>query len=371
MRIGFDAKRAFNNPTGLGNYSRTLIRQLSQLYPEHQYFLFTPSLIQKFELFPPPNVKVILPDNPVHRFFSSFWRSVSMGKTILNNKIDIYHGLSNELPANINKSGAKSVVTIHDLIFLRYPGLYKRIDRLVYKRKFLSASLQAERIVAVSQQTRSDLISFFNIDPEKIEVVYQGCNPAFYEKVSEERKIQIRNKYKLPENFILYVGTIEERKNLLFLIRAVHEHKIKLPLVVFGRKTPYMEKINTYIDRRHVKNIYFHEYASQTDLPPIYQMSDIFVYPSSFEGFGIPVLEAINSGIPVIAAKGSCLEETGGKSSIYVDPFNPAEVASAINRVLHDKDLRQQMIDDGYEHALNFREKKTAARLMEVYQKLL
>ena len=371
MRIGFDAKRAFHNHTGLGNYSRTVIRQLTRIYPGNQYYLFTPRTTKKFEAFPPDNVFVIEPHNTFDRFFSSYWRSYRMGKDISSQKIDLFHGLSNELPRNIRKSHVKSVVTIHDLIFLRYPHLYKKIDRAFYQNKFLSASRMADKIIAISEQTRTDLITFFNTDPEKIEVVYQGCNPVFYEKASAEKKNHVREIYNLPENYILYVGTIEERKNLLQLIKARHEYNIDIPLVVIGRPTSYMKMIKEYIAEKRITDVHFLEHISQSDLPPVYQMSSVFVYPSSFEGFGIPILEALNSGVPVIAATGSCLEETGGSHSIYFNPQNPEEIANALIKVLSEKELRETMIVEGNKYAQNFREENTAGKLMELYEKLI
>jgi glycosyltransferase involved in cell wall biosynthesis len=261
-------------------------------------------------------------------------------------------------------------VTIHDLIFLRYPHLYKRIDRAFYKNKFLASTRMADKIIAISKQTRSDLITFFHTDPDKIEVIYQGCNPAFYEKASEQKKKQVRETYNLPQNYILYVGTIEERKNLLQLIKARHENSIDIPLVVIGKSTPYAKKIMEYIVEKHIPDVYFLEQVIHSDLPPIYQLSSVFVYPSSFEGFGIPVLEALNSGIPVIAATGSCLEETGGNHSIYVNPENSKEIGNALTKVLSSNELRESMVTEGYKYAMNFRQENTLGKLMELYEKL-
>jgi hypothetical protein len=137
MKIGFDAKRAFHNYTGLGNYSRTIVRNISRIYPGHTYFLFTPEITNKFDSFPPAGMPVIEPEKGLDRMMRSYWRSFRMGTDIYKHKIDIFHGLSNELPRNIKRSRAKSVVTIHDLIFLRFPQFYTRIDRLFIKIKFL------------------------------------------------------------------------------------------------------------------------------------------------------------------------------------------------------------------------------------------
>jgi len=294
-----------------------------------------------------------------------------MGKDIERNKIQIFHGLSNELPLDIKRSQAKSIVTIHDLIFLRYPNLYKRADRVIYHRKFKQSCINSDAIVAISEQTRKDVIQFFDIKAEKIHVIYQGCNSIYYRDAAENEKSLVRREYSLPEKYMLYVGTIEERKNLLQLIKAKKEQNITLPLVVVGRPTPYYEKVDEYIRQHNVKDILFLKNIKQNDLPVIYQMSELFVYPSSFEGFGIPILEALNSGVPVITGKGSCLPEAGGPNSIYVDPLNPSEIADAINRVMNNPDLKKNMIEEGKKHALLFREERTATEIMKLYQRLL
>jgi glycosyltransferase involved in cell wall biosynthesis len=371
MRIGFDAKRAFFNQSGLGNYSRTLISQLCMHFPENEYFLFSPKKNSGLANFPPENTNVVLPSGFPLNQFPSLWRSAFMGRDIAKKNIQIFHGLSNELPLDIVKSKARSVVTIHDLIFLRYPNLYKKADREIYKSKFKRSCMQADAIVAISEQTKSDIIQFFGINQEKIHVIYQGCNPLYYEKAEETLKSSIRRKHSLPDKFMLYVGTIEERKNLLQLVKAKHENSISLPLVVVGRATPYLDIIREYITGNQVQNIFFLSNVTQVDLPSIYQMAEVFVYPSSFEGFGIPVLEALNSGTPVITGNGSSLPEAGGPASIYLNPLQSIEIADSINRILNTPTLKNKMIEDGYKHALLFREERTTNEMMKLYQKLL
>lgn len=293
-----------------------------------------------------------------------------MGKDIRNHKIQLFHGLSNELPLDIQKSNARSVVTIHDLIFLRYPNLYKRADRVIYKSKFERSCKLADAIVAISEQTKTDIIQFFNLPPEKIHVIYQGCNPLYYSGADEEIKNIVRIKHSLPEKYMLYVGTIEERKNLLQLVQAKNENKILLPLVVIGRTTPYFEKVREYISKHNIQDIIFLKNLDQEELPAIYQMAELFVYPSSFEGFGIPVLEALNSGVPVITGTGSCMPETGGPHSIYVNPLKPGEIADSIKLVLNNPELKNKMIEEGKKHALLFREERTTGEMMKLYRKL-
>jgi glycosyltransferase involved in cell wall biosynthesis len=371
MKIGFDAKRAFFNQSGLGNYSRTLIQQMSILFPENEYFLFSPKDSSVSSVFPPLNTQIIKPSLYLHKQFPSIWRSAFMGKDIRKFRIQLFHGLSNELPIDIQKSKARSVVTIHDLIFLRYPNLYKKADRAIYKSKFERSCKLADAIVAISEQTKTDIIQFFNIPPDKIHVIYQGCSPLYYSVANEDMKNVIRTKHSLPEKYMLYVGTIEERKNLLQLIKAKNENKISLPLVVIGRNTPYFEQVRDYITKHNIQDIIFLKNIDPEELPAIYQMAELFIYPSSFEGFGIPVLEALNSGVPVITGIGSCLPETGGPHSIYVNPLQAGEIADSIKRVLNNPELKKKMVEEGKKHALLFREERTTGEIMKLYQKLM
>lgn len=372
MRIGFDAKRAFLNASGLGNYSRNMIGCLMKEYPGNDYFLFTPRSSQQFESFKNKNAKTILPQTSFHKTFSSYWRTYGLNRELRKYNLDLFHGLSNEIPYNIQKSSVKSVVTIHDLIFLRFPNLYKRIDRKIYEKKFRYACRNANKIIAISEQTRKDIIDFFEIGEQKIEVVYQSCNPVFYQKAGPEEKDKIREKFNLPAEFILSVGTIEERKNTLQIIRALHDHHIDIPLVLAGRYTRYADKIKTYIRKNHMEKqvVLLHE-VDTAELPALYLMSNLFVYPSIFEGFGIPILEALNSGTPVISSREGCFSEAGGPYSLYVSPNDSEELGEAIHRILTDKELKNKMIKKGYEYALNFREEKIAGDLMKVYRQVL
>lgn len=372
MRIGFDAKRAFFNRSGLGNYSRNMIGYLTNLYPGHEYFLFTPKANNSFTFEKDTTAQIIFPKNKFLKAFPSYWRTYALTNELQKFHIDIYHGLSNEIPKNIHKTPVKTVVTIHDLIFLRFPELYKPIDRLIYKKKFRYACQHADKIIAISEQTKEDIIKFFDIDKDTITVVYQGCNPIFYSPVSIEKKEKIRRQFNLPEHFILSVGTLEERKNTLNILKALHKHNIEIPLVLAGKFTPYVNKIKDYMQRHQIqRRVILLDDIDPETLPALYQMSEIFVYPSIFEGFGIPIIEALNSGTPVITTKDGCFKEAGGPDSIYVDTNNIDALAEAIKNVLTNRGLKEKMIEKGYQYALNFREEKITHDLMEVYMQVL
>ncbi|MBM3440663.1 MAG: glycosyltransferase family 4 protein, partial [Bacteroidetes bacterium] len=340
MVIGFDAKRAFHNRTGLGHYSRTLLRDLSRFYPEQRYLLFNPKPSSLFDLSPFPSLQERLPETTFDRLLPALWRSSRIIGTLKEESVQLYHGLSHELPQGIERGRTKTVVTMHDLIHERYPEQYPWLDRKIYTRKFQYACDVADTIIAISEQTKNDLIDFYMVPAEKIKVCYQSCNPAFAEKVSEAEKARVRKIYDLPDRFFLYVGSVIERKNLLSICKAMDllRDEIDIPLVVIGEGKKYLQQVKAYVEKVGLSNrIIFlsaHPAARQisfqnaSDFPAIYQLATAMIYPSMFEGFGIPVLEALWSGLPVITSNISSLPEAGGDAALYVNPAHPEEIAA-------------------------------------------
>lgn len=371
MRIGFDAKRAFFNHSGLGNYSRDTIRSLHRDFPGEEYFLYTPSLRSSIPFISSsPNVQQCTPTLSFGKIGNGCWRSFRLGKRLRRDKINVFHGLSNELPYDLDRRTTRSVVTIHDLIFVRHPEWYKPIDRMIYRKKFSFSSRVADRIVTVSQQTKNDLVQFFGIDGGKIEVIYQGCNDAFKVLLTPEQKLEVSRKWMLPEEYFLYVGTVEERKNLLSIIKAMRQKNITMPLVVVGRHTDYARQVKAYIEKHSLRHIIFLKEVPVIDLPGIYQMATVFIYPSFFEGFGIPILEALYSKVPVITSSGGCFNEVGGESTIYIDPVNINELGEALINLLNDSSLREAMKASGYQHAQQYSGEISARQLMTLYKNL-
>ncbi|OSY89353.1 glycosyl transferase family 1 [Tenacibaculum holothuriorum] len=370
MNIGFDAKRAFHNTTGLGNYSRDLIRILSDFYPDNQYFLYNPKPKTVKRLSLESNMQEILPDKIIWKKLSSYWRQKPIVSQLKKDNLTIFHGLSGELPIKINKAEIKTVVTIHDLIFVRYPELYSFFDRKIHFKKFKHAAKVADKVIAISEQTKRDIIEFLEIKPSKIEVVYQGCHNEFkVEKTVEEKQVVLQ-KYNLPKEFVLYVGTIERRKNALSLIKAMKN--VDVPLVLVGRKTKdYQQEIDAYINEHKLQSkVIFLEKLTLFELSVLYQQTKLFVYPSIFEGFGIPIIEALFSKTPVITSTGSCFSEAGGKHSIYVEPYNVEELNQQIVKVLSDAGLQNRMQEKGLEYAQQFTDENVAKNVFNVYKSL-
>ncbi|MEG1649209.1 MAG: glycosyltransferase family 1 protein [Rikenellaceae bacterium] len=372
IKIGFDAKRIFRNLSGLGNYSRSTVELLAKYHPENEYSLFTAFDENKVEFAIPKGFKVVNPTGIIADVVPSVWRSCNMAHDIRRSRIDIFHGLSNELPFDIRVGGAKSVVTMHDLIFLRYPNLYGKLDRMLYEFKYRKSCNNADMIIAISNQTKNDLIDFWNIQPERIQVIYQGCNSLYYEKASTEVKERVKERYNLPDQYILSVGTIEERKNLMLTLHAIGEGNIDMPLVACGRWTPYVEKLQEYVAHKGLENkVHFIHDCSLEELPAIYQMATVSVYVSLFEGFGIPILESMNCGTPVITSRGGVFNETGGKAALYVGQYDLEDMIELLKRVISDSAWREELIQNGYKHAANFTDDKIADNLMALYEKMM
>lgn len=374
MNIGFDAKRFFLNHTGLGNYSRDLVRGILQEEKENEYFLYTTSgeIDLKTKFLKDHKNAIIVRPSGLYKKMKSYWRSVRLEKQLMKDGVEVFHGLSHEIPKKNKLSKIKYVVTIHDLIFLRYPENYNRIDRRIYKKKVEYACKTADKIIAISEQTKRDLMEFLKVPEAKIEVIYQTCAPSFAHQSDYRYRDLVSKRYNLPENYILYVGTIEKRKNLAMLVEAIGKSNTKLPLVAVGKQTDYtkevLEKIEEYDLGGQVALL---QNVSFLDLPSIYQSANLFVYPSHFEGFGIPILEALYSKTPVIAATGSCLEEAGGPNSIYVNPSDSSELARQIDRVIENGELQLEMKEKGYEYAKKFTSEKQAKEVLGVYEGLV
>ncbi len=364
-KIGFDAKRYFFNQTGLGNYSRTLINSLGQYFPENEYVLYTP----KKPSFSPqiPEYEIIRPKGWTKNV-PAFWRSFLLGKQAEKDKLQVYHGLSQELPFDIAHTKARKIVTVHDLLYLRYPQAYSFFDRKMHIAKLEFACKHADTIIAISEQTKKDILAHGKVNEAKIKVIYQPSNPLFQQAIfSLQEKENILQKYHLIFPFVLYVGAITYRKNVISFVKSFPFLPKDLHIVLVGKgdklaEIQHFAAKNGFENRLHIlSNI------PTEDLPFLYQSAAAFVYPSLFEGFGLPILEAQHSGTPVIVGNNGCFPETAGEGAIYVNQQDPAEIAAAIRKVVDDSAYRQEMIAKGRENALSFSAEKQATQVLGLY----
>tara|TARA_B110000037_G_C17118906_1_gene504957 strand:+ start:2327 stop:3427 length:1101 start_codon:yes stop_codon:yes gene_type:complete len=364
MRIGIDAKRIFLNKTGLGAYGRNLVNGLNQLQNDNEYFLYTPKKTYSFDF---NSLNNNISSRESNAWFKIFWRSFSIKNDLKKDNIELYHAISNELPIKLN-SKIKNIVDIHDLLFIRFPQFYSFFDRSIFKIKTKYACKKADKIIATSEATKTDIVKYYKINPEKIKVVYQSCDASFFKQATSiERKI-VREKYNLPKDFLLCVGTIQERKNQIQILEALLQTKNKLPLVLVGSGGKYKEKVIEFAKQNNLTLIIPDRFVSNEDLPSIYQMSKIFVFPGFYEGFGIPVLEAMASRTQVITSINTSMAEIATNTKNLVNPLSVTDLADKINLFLENND--EELIEENFQRALNFTSIKFAERVLKVYDEV-
>ena len=369
--IGFDAKRIVRNGTGLGSYGRTLVNDLAA-DDSLQLRLYAPDKGRddlRNQIVSRPNVAFCYPSRSSFLLPpSSLWRIRGIVRDLLRDGVQVYHGLSGELPVGIRKSGIRSIVTIHDLIFLRHPEFYHWLDTKIYAWKFRQTVREADHIIAISECTKRDIIEFGGVDESKISVIYQSFSPRFSAQVAPEILESVRQRYQLPNRYILNVGTIEARKNILLVVKALRHLPEEISLVVVGRRTKYADKVLEYAKNHDLSHrIKMFHGVPDDDLPAFYAQAETFVYPSIYEGFGIPIIEAISCGLPVVACTGSCLEEAGGPDSLYVAPNDEKAMADAIRQTLKGAENREERIRRSRDYIRRFEGRDVARQVAELY----
>lgn len=365
MKIGFDAKRLYNNFTGLGNHSRTTIDILTEYYPENEYLLYTPKIkndpvVGKY--INKEHCQTFLPEGMMK---GSLWRTFKLGRTAESDGAELFHGLSNELPMDLH---IPSVVTIHDVAFRTFKDMYHWHDRQIYDLKWRYACKHADRIIAISECTKRDIIKFYGIDESKIDVVYQPVNPLYYQLETTKPNFAEQ------EPYMLYVGSINSRKNLLGIVKAINllPKDLQIPLVVVGNGREYKVQVEKYIAENNLGDlVQFHAPVNnQQDLCKLYQGATIFVYPSFYEGFGLPVVEAMLSGCPVVTSNVSSLPEAGGPYSLKANPESAEDIAAQMQKLLESETLRQEIGKKSYDYAMQtFHPGTLAKQLVGVYRK--
>ena len=363
-----DAKRMVRNATGLGNYGRTLVNDLAAAGGGWQYRLYTPDdghIDLRSKVLPSASITWCTCHLPF-ALQRSLWR---IGKGIIRDMqrdgVQLYHGLTGELPRGLQQSGIKGVVTIPDLIFLRHPEYYHWLDAKLYAWKFRYTCQEADHIIAISERTKQDVIEFGGVSADKIDVIYQSCAPTYSQPLDEATLRQVQAKYHLPPRFILNVGTIEERKNLLLAVSALAGLPTDIHLVAVGRQTDYVKQLPPS------ERIHLLSGITDEELRALYQQAEVFVYPSRYEGFGIPIIEAIHSGLPVVACTGSCLEEAGGPDNLYVSPDDAEGMARSVLQLLKGSEGREERIRRSRDYVRRFEGRDVAGQVLRIYQQVL
>jgi len=380
--IALDAKRIVRNGTGLGSYGRTLANDLAQV-PGLSLRLYAPDAGRdalRLQVPERDNLHYVYPPapsllSPLSSLLSplkkAYWRSRGIVGQLRQDGVQVYHGLSGELPIGIRKTGIKTVVTIHDLIFMRHPEYYHWFDVKIYERKFRQTLREADRIVAISECTRRDIAELGGIDPARIDLVYQSCAPRFSTPSDPHIIDNVRARYQLPHRYVLSVGSIEQRKNTMLLVQALPQLPNDIHIVLVGRPTPYARQVSVYAQKEGLAHrLHLLHGVPDDDLPAIYAGAEVFAYPSRYEGFGIPIIESVSMGLPVVACTGSCLEEAGGPDNLYVGPDDAEAMARAITQLLIGAEGREQRIARSRQYIRRFENTGAARRFADIYQSL-
>jgi len=372
VRIGIDATALPPQPVGAGNYIIQLTRALVSSDFDHQLVIYAqnhgPDLINL-----PPDGEVewqIVDDmSPGVRLI---WEQTRFPGLIGRTKIDLLHSLHYTKPLILP---CASVVTFHDMTFFLYPHLHTRARRWYFPPMMRLSAKQANTIVTVSESTRRDAIRLLGVDPGKVTTTQLGVDASFRVINDLHAKKEIALKYDLPEKFILYLGTIEPRKNLPLLVRAYRllvDNGTHLKLILVGKYGwMYQEVFNLVSELSLEDMVQFTGYIPQVELPLIYNLASLFVYPTIYEGFGLPVLEAMACGLPVITSDIASLPEIVGEAGILVPTGDLDALFDAMKMVTHDKELREKLTNQGLLRARNFSWERTAQLTLQVYQRVL
>jgi glycosyltransferase involved in cell wall biosynthesis len=372
MRIGIDATALPPQPVGAGNYIIHLIRTLTGMTSDHEFVVFAqPSGPNLIDLSEKSSVEWVIVDE---RSSGSrlIWEQLYLPNLVRKSGVDLLHSLHYTRPVRLP---CKSVVTFHDMTFFLYPELHTWARRQYFPRMMKYSAGKADELITVSDSTRDDLIRILQIDPHKVTTTHLGVNPGFKPTVDEDKKKKIAEKYNLPEKFILYVGLVEPRKNLPVLIDAYKqliENDLDYELVLVGRYGWMYEEVLEQVRKLNLQHaVRFLGYVPQEDLPLVYNLASLFVYPTIYEGFGLPALEAMACGIPVITSAVSSLPEIVKEAGLLTPVNDTNALFETMVTALTNEDLRKDLIRKGPERAAEFSWSKTAQLTLQVYQKAI
>jgi glycosyltransferase involved in cell wall biosynthesis len=348
-----------------------IISGMAENHPEISLHLYTSSARPDFTTYYDNLQNVKVENRQYKHVRGALWRSYGISRDIQRDGIDIFHGLSNEIPHNL-PAQTRSVVTIHDMIAWRYPSYYHLFDVYNYRKKQQYACRHADAIIAASEQTKSDILHFTGADADKIHVIYQSCHPQFREPIPADNIPIVKRKYCLPDNYVIYISTIENRKNQITAVRALQKMNDDISLVLVGRHTKYAAIVKKEIaDLRLQNRVVFLDHADFSDFPTLYASAICSLYLSEFEGFGIPVLESMCCGTPVICSNTSSIPEVGGEAAILVSPYDADTISDHVNKMHSDNALRTGLVEKSLHQALNFAPQKIIHDIYDLYTTLL
>ncbi|MBU1018848.1 MAG: glycosyltransferase family 1 protein [Patescibacteria group bacterium] len=368
MKIGIDARMYSSAFTGIGRYVYELIHNLAEIDDRNEYVIFMNN--PQFEEFKSPNkrFKKVLVNAP-HYSFGEQWRFLRMLK---KENLDLVHFTHFNAPIFYKKP---CIVTIHDLTLHFYPGkkMTSFYRRWAYKGVLRSVVSRAKTIISVSKNTKQDLVKLMNVPEERIKVIYEGVNKDFKEVLDEDLIKDVRKKYGIVREFLLYTGVWRSHKNLVNLIKAFSYMKkdedFDGQLVITGKEDSVYVEVRAMIDELELEgNVVFTGMVPEEELPVLYSAAKVYVFPSLYEGFGLPPLEAMSCGTPVAASKVSCIPEVVGEdNAVFFDPYDPSDISDGVLKVWENEILAGELREKGLERIKNFSWRKMARETLEVY----
>jgi glycosyltransferase involved in cell wall biosynthesis len=374
LRIAIDVRTVTPVRSGVGNYVLHLLEGLRKVAPEEELFLVAQ----------PVNLSVIkrrLANRLVYRTnisheshpLGDLWEHMWLPRILHNHRVQIMHGPATLVP--LSKGKYSTVVTIHDLVAFLFPHTIPRKYALYMRWLIRRVVQRADRIISVSHNTKNDLVQILEVDPARISVIHEAAQPAFTPIEDEEKLKAVRQRYGIEGPFFYHVGNIEPRKNLARLVKAfmILRSRVgpQINLVITGQKgwlTGKLFRAMEGVDK--VEGVIFTGYVPHEDLPLLMNAADVFVFPSLYEGFGLPTLEAMSCGTPVITSNISSLPEIVGKAAVLVDPYSEEDIALGMQKVLEDTAFRQHLAESGLFQSAKFSWEKAAAQTMGVYRQV-
>jgi glycosyltransferase involved in cell wall biosynthesis len=377
MRIGINALFLERPETGSGQYTRNLLQALAKAEPTNKYLLISPGPAPSVSEFQLPISNLQLPTSNLRKNLTKLWfEQVAFPLACRRLGVDLAH-----VPyfASPLFSAVPTVVTVHDLIPLILPAYRGSPLVRLYTRLVAAAARKAEAIITVSQASRQDIVRYLHISPERVHVTYEAAGEAFQPVKNEDQRTAIRQKYALPERYLLYLGGFDQRKNLSALLRAfaLLVNRQQRPRLVIAGQVPARESPMFPDPRRLVRElgveerVIFTGWVPEEDKPPLYSGATAFVFPSLYEGFGLPAAEALACGTPVIASNRSSLPEVVGEGGILVEPTDAEALAEAMKVLLVDDALRAELRQSALVQAAKFSWKQTALETLAVYRKVV
>lgn len=365
MRIGIDVGILREKKRGVGRYLSNLLEGFSKFSSDDDIYLYSPGPIL-YNFIKNRNWHARIGTLPLP---GTFWLQTQCKNYIKKDNVEIFFGPSHILPLNLSNT-IKKVLAVHDLVAILYPETMTNYNRFIHNIFFAKSLKSADSIIAMSEATKQSIIEKFGINENKINVIYEGVSKSFRPYQPEEVK-SILNQYGLNKPYLLSVGTLEPRKNYPLLLRAFKGLKTDCNLVIIGKPGWKFEKIFASINDLKLGNrVKILGYVKDEDLPYLYNGAEIFVFPSIYEGFGLPVLEALACGTPVICSNSSSLPEVGGDAVIYFNPNSADELVTKVNQLLTDNELKKLLIQKGLNRVKLFTWDKTAQKTWRVLKNL-